>query len=155
LAQWGIVATCNAGGANKGRPAHRTRLRGHDVCILPDSDDAGRKHGAVVATTIHGVASRVRVVGLPRVAPQQDVVDSINVGHSSEQFDALLEHAAEWKVRDEDASPRGNKDHSYLQSICAANTKMRAIDWLWPDRFALGKIGLIVGLPDLGKGQTL
>jgi putative DNA primase/helicase len=24
---------------------------------------------------------------------------------------------------------------------------------LWPDRFALGKIGLIAGLPDMGKGQ--
>jgi putative DNA primase/helicase len=30
---------------------------------------------------------------------------------------------------------------------------MEAIDWLWPNRFALGKLGLIVGLPDEGKGQ--
>jgi putative DNA primase/helicase len=32
---------------------------------------------------------------------------------------------------------------------------MTALDWLWPDRFALGKLGLIVGLPDEGKGQIL
>jgi hypothetical protein len=30
---------------------------------------------------------------------------------------------------------------------------MTAIDWLWPERFALGKLGLLVGLPDEGKGQ--
>ena len=29
---------------------------------------------------------------------------------------------------------------------------MRAIQWFWPDRFALGKLGLIGGLPDKGKG---
>jgi putative DNA primase/helicase len=32
---------------------------------------------------------------------------------------------------------------------------LKAITWLWPDRFAMGKLGLIVGLPDEGKGQLL
>jgi len=31
--------------------------------------------------------------------------------------------------------------------------EIRGIEWLWPGRFALGKIGLIAGLPDYGKGQ--
>jgi hypothetical protein len=30
---------------------------------------------------------------------------------------------------------------------------MCGINWLWYGRFALGKIGLIAGLPDYGKGQ--
>ena len=30
---------------------------------------------------------------------------------------------------------------------------MCGIDWFWPSRFALGKIGLVAGLPDYGKGQ--
>jgi hypothetical protein len=29
---------------------------------------------------------------------------------------------------------------------------MRAVEWLWPSRFAIGKLGLIGGLPDKGKG---
>ena len=29
---------------------------------------------------------------------------------------------------------------------------MRAIEWLWMNRFAYGKLGLLGGLPDLGKG---
>ena len=29
---------------------------------------------------------------------------------------------------------------------------MRSIRWLWENRFALGKLGLIGGLPDRGKG---
>lgn len=29
---------------------------------------------------------------------------------------------------------------------------MEALDWFWPDHFALGKLGVIGGLPDRGKG---
>ena len=32
---------------------------------------------------------------------------------------------------------------------------MRAIHWLWGKRFAIGKIGIVAGLPDEGKGQIL
>jgi putative DNA primase/helicase len=31
---------------------------------------------------------------------------------------------------------------------------MRAITWLWPNRFAIGEFGIIAGLPDEGKGQV-
>jgi hypothetical protein len=46
-------------------------------------------------------------------------------------------------------------DTAELLSICAATIKMKIITWLWPDRFAVGKLGIIAGLPDEGKGQTL
>jgi Bifunctional DNA primase/polymerase, N-terminal/AAA domain len=46
-------------------------------------------------------------------------------------------------------------DNKELVSICAADVKMKVITWLWPDRFAIGKLGIIAGLPDEGKGQTL
>ena len=35
----------------------------------------------------------------------------------------------------------------------AADLEMCGVDWLWPGRFARGKIGLIAGMPDMGKGQ--
>jgi putative DNA primase/helicase len=44
---------------------------------------------------------------------------------------------------------------SHLVCVRASDVEMRAIEWLWPNRFALGKLGLIVGLPDEGKGQIL
>src|SRR5262245_35334707 len=39
-----------------------------------------------------------------------------------------------------------------LQTQSAASFNLRSIRWLWPNRFALGKLGLIGGLPDKGKG---
>src|SRR5262249_3962054 len=35
----------------------------------------------------------------------------------------------------------------------AADLEMCGVEWLWPDRFARGKFGLIAGMPDMGKGQ--
>jgi hypothetical protein len=42
-----------------------------------------------------------------------------------------------------------------LESTRASTIEIAAIQWLWPDRFAIGKLGLLVGLPDEGKGQVL
>jgi putative DNA primase/helicase len=41
---------------------------------------------------------------------------------------------------------------SALESARASSFGMRGISWFWPGRFALGKLGLIGGLPDKGKG---
>jgi putative DNA primase/helicase len=41
-----------------------------------------------------------------------------------------------------------------LASARASSFKMSAIQWLWPNRFALGKLGILAGLPDEGKGQV-
>src|SRR5262249_842233 len=30
--------------------------------------------------------------------------------------------------------------------------QMRSIKWLWPNRYAIGKLGLLAGLPERGKG---
>src|SRR5262245_53182140 len=42
-----------------------------------------------------------------------------------------------------------------LESVSAARIEMESYEWLWPGRFAIGEIGLIVGMPDEGKGQKL
>jgi hypothetical protein len=57
----------------------------------------------------------------------------------------------------EKEQPAGNErpSNAVLESTRASNIEMAAIQWLWPDRFAIGKLGLLVGLPDEGKGQIL
>ena len=51
-----IVATCNAGGANKWRTEHAAYLQGADVIVVPDNDDAGLQHAESVAASLRGVA---------------------------------------------------------------------------------------------------
>ena len=44
------------------------------------------------------------------------------------------------------------KPQPRLDTTRATGFAMRGISWFWPGRFALGKLGLIGGLPDKGKG---
>jgi hypothetical protein len=39
-----------------------------------------------------------------------------------------------------------------LEHATAADFDARSITWMWPGRFAIGKLGLIGGMPDMGKG---
>jgi len=48
----------------------------------------------------------------------------------------------------------GDKPEPVLQSARASTFEVSAIQWLWPNRFALGKLGILAGLPDEGKGQV-
>jgi putative DNA primase/helicase len=52
------------------------------------------------------------------------------------------------------AGPEGQQQQGApeLISLQASTVGMEALEWLWPNRFALGKLGLIAGLPDEGKG---
>ena len=42
-----------------------------------------------------------------------------------------------------------------LKSARASTFELSAIQWIWPNRFAAGKLGILGGLPDQGKGQVL
>jgi hypothetical protein len=55
-------------------------------------------------------------------------------------------------IRENASGAAAEERRDYLESTTAAIYELRALDWLWPNRFALGKLGLIVGLPDKGKG---
>ncbi|MGC2079088.1 MAG: AAA family ATPase [Xanthobacteraceae bacterium] len=47
------------------------------------------------------------------------------------------------------------KSQPRLKSARASTYQLAAVKWLWPSRFAIGKLGILAGLPDEGKGQIL
>jgi putative DNA primase/helicase len=52
----GLIATCNVGGAGKWRSEYNEYFRGRKVVIIPDNDEAGRKHAGDVANHLRGIA---------------------------------------------------------------------------------------------------
>jgi hypothetical protein len=60
---------------------------------------------------------------------------------------------ADWLGYSPSSELRTENSADELRSVCAADLKMKSIEWLWPDRFAVGKLGILAGLPDEGKGQ--
>jgi len=98
LAGLGFVATTNPGGAEKWKfiadEAARV-LAGRHVIILPDNDDAGRRHAADVSRALEGHAASVRTLELPDLPPKGDVSDWLSGGGSKERLLDLVAAAPE------------------------------------------------------------
>jgi len=97
LATFGVVATCNAGGAGKWKTEHAQFFRDADVVILPDNDEPGRKHADAVARSLRGIARRVRVLELPDLLVKGDVSDWFDAGGDIETFNQLVEETPDWQ----------------------------------------------------------
>jgi len=100
LASLGLLATCNACGAEKWTDALSEHLRGRArVVVLADNDVAGRRHVQRVArslTTVAGVPD-VRVIELPGLSEGGDVSDWLDAGHDADELKRLVTDAPRWK----------------------------------------------------------
>ena len=104
----GLVATCSPCGAGKWREQHSACLHNAHVVLLPDNDEAGEHHCKAVARSLTGIASTVRVLRLPGLAPKEDPYDWVEAGGTSEQLYNLVEgQAVAWPTQAE--NPR---DHA-------------------------------------------
>jgi hypothetical protein len=102
LEAWGLVATCNSGGAGQWSAEFAEFFTGADVCVLPDNDTAGENHGRQIAETLIPVAATVRTVRLPDLPPKGDVSDWIAGGGTAKGLATLVaETQPEHKTRAE------------------------------------------------------
>jgi putative DNA primase/helicase len=145
LAALGFVATTNPEGARKGSWSvdFDKYFAGRKRVFIPeDNDDTGRASAREKAKALEGVVPDIRIVSFPDVAEHGDVTDWLNARHTKAEYLARCEVAPKWEP-------------AHLESICAADVKMKAVAWLWPNRFAFRKLGISAGLPDEGKGQLI
>jgi putative DNA primase/helicase len=96
LAEKGLTATTNPGGAGKWRREYGPYFQGKAVAILPDNDKPGKDHAFDVARKLCSLAGSVKVVELPGLPEKGDVSDWIKAGGSVEQLQALVEAAQEF-----------------------------------------------------------
>jgi hypothetical protein len=93
LASLDLIATCGPSGASRWLPEWSSILRDagcREVIILPDHDDAGRKHAAKVASLTHALGIIVRVVSLSGLPSKGDVIDWLDAGHTLDDLRMLI-----------------------------------------------------------------
>lgn len=100
-----ILATTCSGGAGKWREEYNASLVGHNVVIVPDNDDAGRRHAEQVAKSLSGVAKSVKVVELSGLPTKGDVSDWVKAGHTIEELHSLVAAVPEYNAHAMDAAP--------------------------------------------------
>ena len=120
LAAIGEAATCNHGGAEKWSPKINHYFAGLDVVILPDHDDAGRRHAESVARHLKGVAKRVRVLALPGLPDKGDVSEWLADGGTAAELHRLAEATTDWEPKEEE---RGEFDRDGRGAIIANSQK--------------------------------
>jgi putative DNA primase/helicase len=79
-----------------------------------------------------------------------------------EDFEPVADKVAEWlgyDLREQQNERPAKKDVPApgigLELTSAADVKMAAVEWVWPNRIAVGKLTLFAGMPDQGKSQIL
>ena len=95
MKEW--AASTNFDGAEgPWREEYKTAFAGKEAIVLPDNDDAGRKHAEVVARGAASVARCVRILTLPELPEKGDVSDYLDA-HTAKDFFHQLQKAHPWK----------------------------------------------------------
>ena len=101
LGALGLVATTCPGGAGKWLAQYSEVMRDADVVIIPDNDKSGRDHAAQVATSLNGIAKRIRILDLakhwPECPEKGDVSDWLDADGTADRIVQMIEAAVEWK----------------------------------------------------------
>lgn len=138
LAALGAPATCNAMGSGKWPEALAPYFVGARVVIIPDNDEAGRKHRDVVGRALLSVAESVRFLELPDLPPKGDVSDWLDAGHKLEElYDLAATRAKLWTETD------------------GFESRFRAVPWSRLDEPGVEHEWLIKGLLTRGERSML
>src|SRR5215831_8654903 len=91
----GIAATTNPCGIKKWRDEYSGHLRGADVVVLPDNHAEGREHGEQVASSLRGIAKRIRILDIGKhwaECPNKgDISDWLAAGGTADKIKAIVD----------------------------------------------------------------
>ncbi len=134
-----------------------TPLAGHDVYILEDNDDAGRKKALEAAQALHGTAKTIRIVRLPGLPEKGDVsdwldTDARNAGKLVEVcFDAPL-----WTPEAVSApAPKMETKTEIKLTFFDQLTDAAPKPWLIKNVIARGETSSWIAQPGKGKSALL
>jgi Protein of unknown function (DUF3987) len=100
LGTLGFTATTNPMGAGKWRSDYSELLRGANVVVISDNDQTGRDHVGQVATSLNGIAARVRVLDIrslwPECPEKGDISNWIAAGGDADKFKKAVEALPDW-----------------------------------------------------------
>ncbi len=137
----GIPATTNHGGAGNWQDTHSRHLKGADVVILPDNDDAGRKRTNTVVASLKGLARQIRVLELPSLPEKGDVSDWIGFGGTADQLLTLASNA-----------PLADQSKPVLKLYTIDELmNLPPIAWLILGRIPAGALIMLYGESGVGK----
>jgi hypothetical protein len=147
----GLIATCNIGGAEKWTSELSPYLKDRKVCILPDNDDPGQRHGQKVAHSLCLVAKEVRVLNLPGLKPKGDIINWLDDSGSVNELLKLCHHEKPWKPTGEQKTSLPLRREPVIRTLHdLGGLELPEIKWIVPDLIPQG-LTILAGKPKCGK----
>lgn len=119
LAQLGLIATCNSGGAKKGGHGWPDEIShyftGRRVVVLPDNDATGKAHAQSVAFKLTRNGAQVQLLNLPGLPEKGDVTDWLNRGGTVAQLLEMASTAPVWQGNQ--PAPEPVNDNGQIQTL--------------------------------------
>ncbi len=143
---WHMTATTNPMGAGSWRPHHTEALRGANVIIVADNDEAGRDHADTVAQALRGVAATV-MVRLP--AHGKDITDHIDAGGT---FADLLPLDPDDLAEDHRARVRQSMPAIDWHALWADDTEE---EWILEPLLPARRLVALYSAPKVGKSLLM
>ncbi len=138
-----LAVTTSPRGAGKWQDQFSVYFAGKQILILPDNDEAGRKHAETVAMSAYRYAQGVKVLSLPGLPEKGDVSDY------------LKDHTATDLIAAAKATPWWNPPEavsSLFMSVSQFVEKATdGIDWLMEGIIQRGSNGMLIARPKSGK----
>jgi hypothetical protein len=140
LAEHGLIATCNHGGAGSWDQRHAKWLQDRQVIILPDNDEAGRNHANKVAASLTGIARAVKLIELAGLPDKGDVSDWLDE-HTIDELRAIVK-----------ASQPITRPLTPIPALSMRDVmSMEPVEWLIQDMIPEGSLSMIFGASGSGK----
>lgn len=142
----GMVATCNAMGAdngsgNKWMAEFGEIFKGANVIVIPDQDEAGKRHADWVLSTLDGHA---KYLGSANPKAGKDLADWIAAGATvNDIYGATVDYSV--------LSVEKYSTHSRLLDVSELIENIKPIDWLVRGYIENDSLALIYGAPGSGK----
>lgn len=152
LIREGKLATTNHGGANNWKPEINKWFKDRLVVVIPDNDEAGRKHADRVCHNLVGIAAEVRRINLPGLKEKGDIVDWLDSGNSVQDLRKLADAAAPLEAVDEpdEVEPEVSADVFETYSIMQIRG-LPPVEWTIDGVIPQNSFSVMYGEPGAGK----
>lgn len=154
----GLVATCNPMGAGKWRDEYSEFFKDRNCYVVPDNDDAGRKHAEAVARSLDGKAKEIRIVNLPDLPEKGDVSDFLE-NHSVEDLKKIVKSAPAWTLTNEPESdlPASRKVSTFTFATLddLLNEPEEEVSYVWENTLPFGGFSICSAKPKVGKSTVV
>ena len=152
VAQWGVTATTNAGGAGKWRKEYGRYFTGAEVIVLADNDKAGREHATAVVAALSPFAAVVNSVELTGLPDKGDISDWIDAGGTQSDLEDLVDGAPSYQpdTDDDDAAPLVPSGQPEVKSA-GRYRPIAPREWLLGTNFCRGFLSGLTGAGATGK----